>query len=130
MKKFVTFMMVVALMAVAFTTGLTLGHNNDRNYTVTVVEDKRVEILEDQIDEMDAEHTARRILGNDVAEEASIAAGRNGAIDYRMYADGRLVQSGHIPVTDNRTAWGCAEALAHHVQDHFDGVHTITVELT
>ena len=127
MKKLITFTAAVIMAATAFVGGYML--TPEKTITVTVVDNQKVEELQAQIVDLEAEHTARRVLGNDLAEDAFRAASHDGYIDYRIYADDRLVQSGHIPVMDGETEWMTVQRLANHVQDHFDGQHIIKTEL-
>lgn len=132
MKKIMKIMAVLVLMTATFIAGVVWAHNHNRatlTITTCVKEDERVEELQERINELEAEHTARRVLGNDLAEDAFRTASHDGFIDYRIYADNALVASGHIPVMDNETEWMAVQRLAGHVQDHFDGQHVIKTEL-
>lgn len=101
MKKFVTFMMVVALMAVAFTTGVALAQNNARGE----INRLSLQVLSEHKERMTAEKLVQdyeyinRKVDAIPAQYAISCFDTNTFVRYRFVKVGRTAQGNNYTVT-------------------------------
>lgn len=122
MKKLVIVMMIIELAATAaLGTMLYVEHEMDALSILVPVEVQTEVLVEDT--EMKAELTARKILGNELAEDMYKRAMNDGrlTVDQRN-KDGVLVRTTMIPVCETRSAW---EAVALYATDYYRAEYTV-----
>ena len=132
-KNVIGIVVMAALLFGAFVAGVVYEDNHGKKTLTVTTSVRRVDettpttdVVEvDDVDsDMESELMARRILGNDVAEELYKYAYEHGELWVDQRRNGELICSTMIPVCEGRTEWG---AVARFATNHYRGTE-YTVE--
>ena len=134
LKKVIGIVLTAIMLFVAFIAGVVYEDNHGKKTLTVTTSVRRVDdttpttsVVEDEEvnSDFESELTARRILGNDVAEELYKYTYEHGELWVDQRRDGELVCSTIIPVCEDRTEWG---AVVRFATNHYRGTAD-TVEL-